>query len=125
MFADHPDKPFDGEAGGELMETSVTYNVFEAMRKAQRELVVSAYFVPARTAWSSEGVARQGVKVTWIDQLAGRHRRADGAHGLSQYREPMLEMGVDLYEISSTRDQGTTCEKLFGASSAACTPRWR
>src|SRR4029077_7509741 len=42
VFADHPDKPFDGEAGGELQDTSVTYNVFEAIRMAQSDLVISS-----------------------------------------------------------------------------------
>ena len=51
MFADHPDKPFDGEVGGELQDSSVTYNVFEAIRVAQQEVVASSpYFVPGPTS---------------------------------------------------------------------------
>ena len=33
VFADHPDKPFEDQSDGELLETSVTYNVFEAARR--------------------------------------------------------------------------------------------
>ena len=47
VFADHPDKPFEDQTNGELLETSVTYNVFEAIRQARSELVASSpYFVP-------------------------------------------------------------------------------
>jgi putative cardiolipin synthase len=47
VFADHPDKPFDGSVGGELLETSVTYNVFEAIRTAKTDMLASSpYFVP-------------------------------------------------------------------------------
>ena len=66
VFADHPDKPFDGEVGGELLETSVTYNVFEAIRKAQREVVLSSpYFVPGKHGMELLRELRsKGVKVS-------------------------------------------------------------
>ena len=37
-FADHPDKPFDSEPGSVPADTSVTYNLVQAMRQAQREM---------------------------------------------------------------------------------------
>ena len=73
VFADHPDKPLDGEAGGELMETSVMFNTFEALRKAQTELVVSApYLVPGKDGMAliSELRARD-VSVTMLTNSLG------------------------------------------------------
>ena len=47
VFADHPDKPYEGEAGGELMETSVTYNTLEAFaRRARSCVIANPYLVP-------------------------------------------------------------------------------
>ena len=47
VFADHPDKPFDGSVGADLQQTSVTYNVLETIREAKSEVLISSpYFVP-------------------------------------------------------------------------------
>ncbi len=49
VFADHPDKPFDGSVGGDLQQTSVTYNVLETIREAKSEVLISSpYFVPGQ-----------------------------------------------------------------------------
>ena len=40
VFADHPDKPFDSQPGSALAQTSVTYNLFEVIRTAQKEVVI-------------------------------------------------------------------------------------
>ena len=50
VFADHPDKPFEDQTDGELLETSVTYNVFEAIRKADKEIVVVVALFRPRAA---------------------------------------------------------------------------
>ena len=94
MFADHPDKPFDGEAGGELLDTSVTYNVFEAIRKAQKELVItSPYLVPGqRSAWSCcASCASRDVNVTAMTNSLGSTDEPIVHIGYSKYREPMLD----------------------------------
>ena len=118
VFADHPDKPFDGEADGELQDSSVTYNVFEALRKAQTEVVLaSAYLVPGRLGM---GLIRElrgrGVKITAMTNSLSSTDEPLVHIGYSAYRETMLELGVDLYEISGARVKRNRRENLFAAS---------
>ena len=118
VFADHPDKPFDGEAGGELMETSVTFNVFEALRKAQTELVVSSpYLVPGKDGMDLIRELRErNVRITMMTNSLGSTDEPAVHVGYTAYREPMLDMGVDLYEISGSRVKRNKRLNLFGAS---------
>jgi len=118
VFADHPDKPFEGEAGGELMETSVTYNTFEAFRKARKELVIAnPYLVPGPIGM---GLIRElrgrDVSVTLMTNSLGSTDEPLVHAGYSNYRTELLELGVDLYEISSSRVKRNRHQNLFGAS---------
>lgn len=117
-FADHPDKPFDGEAGGELEETSVTYNVFEALRRAQKEVVISSpYLVPGDDGMKLFRELRErGVRVTAMTNSLGATDEPLVHIGYTAYRHAMLELGVDLYEISGSRVKRNRRENLFGAS---------
>ena len=117
VFADHPDKPFEGEAGGVLLETSVTYNVFEALRKAQTELVVSSpYLVPGKDGMALIGELRaRGVSVTMLTNSLGSTDEPVVHLGYFDYREPMLDLGVELYELSSARVKRNKVKNLFGA----------
>ncbi len=118
VFADHPDKPFDGAAGGEIEETSVTYNVFEALRKAQKEVVVSSpYLVPGQAGMALIRELRgRNVRVTAMTNSLGATDEPLVHIGYSAYRQPMLELGVDLYEVSGARVKRNRRENLFGAS---------
>jgi putative cardiolipin synthase len=104
-FADHPDKPFDGSVGGELHETSVTYNVFETIREAKSEVMISSpYFVPGpRGMQLLRELRERGVKVTVLTNSLGATDEPLVHLGYSRYREELLRMGVDLYELSSSR----------------------
>jgi putative cardiolipin synthase len=117
-FADHPDKPFDGEAGGEIEETSVTYNVFEALRKARKEVVISSpYLVPGEAGMKLFSELRdRGVRVTAMTNSLGATDEPLVHLGYTAYREAMLDLGVDLYEISGSRVKRNRRENLFGAS---------
>ena len=118
VFADHPDKPFDGEAGGELMETSVTYNVFEALGKAQTELVVSSpYMVPGPDGMKMlRELAQRRVHLMALTNSLGATDEPVVHLGYRKYREDMLDLGVEIYEISATRSRDNVRHKLFGAS---------
>lgn len=118
VFADHPDKPFDGEAGGELLETSVTYNVYEALRKAQRDLVISSpYMVPGAEGMKLlEEVRGRGVRVIAMTNSLGSTDEPVVHLGYSKYRLPMLDLGIDLYEVSAQRVKRNRRLNLFGSS---------
>ena len=118
VFADHPDKPFDGEVGGELMETSVTYNVLEAVGMAQKEVVASSpYFVPGRKGVEFlRGLRARGVKVTVLTNSLGSTDEPIVHTGYSRYREELLHMGVELYELSASRVKDNKRPFLFGSS---------
>ncbi|HEY6510474.1 MAG TPA: phospholipase D family protein [Burkholderiaceae bacterium] len=118
VFADHPDKPFDGEAGGELQDTSVTFNVFEAIRKAENDLVISSpYLVPGPSGMALIKELRQrNVHVVAMTNSLGSTDEPVVHVGYTRYREPMLELGVELYEVSGTRVKKNRRLNLFGAS---------
>ena len=118
VFADHPDKPFDGEVGGELMETSVTYNVFEAIRMAREEVVASSpYFVPGPVSMTMLRELRsRGVAVTVMTNSLASTDEPVVHIGYSRYREELLRMGVDLYELSASRLRENKRMFLFGKS---------
>ena len=104
-FADHPDKPFEGSVGGELLETSVTYNIIEPMMKAQREVVISSpYFVPGAKGMAMLRALRsRGVKVSVMTNALSATDEPVVHIGYSRYREEMLSLGIELFEVSGSR----------------------
>ncbi len=118
VFADHPDKPFDGSAGGELMETSVTYNVFEAMDKAQQEVLISSpYFIPGREGLKLLLALRErGVRVRVLTNSLAATDEPLVHLGYARYREALLGQGVELFELSHQRLKSNMQMFLFGAS---------
>jgi len=118
VFADYPDKPFEDQSNGELLETSVTYNVFEAMRQAQKEIVASSpYFVPGpRGMEFLRSLRARGVALTVITNSLGATDEPVVHLGYKRYREDMLRLGIDLYELSSSRVKDNQRMFLFGSS---------
>ena len=103
-FADHPDKPFDGAVDGDLLETSVTYNIIEPMMKAKTEVVISSpYFVPGERGMALLRELRgRGVKVSVITNSLGSTDEQLVHLGYSRYRAEMLRLGIELFELSSS-----------------------
>lgn len=118
VFADHPDKPFDGQAGGELMETSVAYNVFQELRKAKQELVIaSPYMVPGKMGMALFTELRErDVQIIAMTNSLGSTDEPLVHIGYTTYRDQMLALGVEIYEVSGTRVKRNRRENLFGAS---------
>ncbi len=118
VFADHPDKPFDSRPGSVLAQTSVTYNLFEVIRTAQKEVVIeSPYFVPGDLSLQMlrELRSRKVPVVVMTNSLASTDEPAVFT-GYSRHRKALLKMGVDLYELSASRLQNNEREYLFGKS---------
>jgi putative cardiolipin synthase len=118
VFADYPEKPFEGEVGGELLDSSVAYNVFEAIKLAQQEVVISSpYFVPGPRGMELLRELRdRGLKVTVLTNSLGATDEPLVHLGYSRYREQMLAMGIDLYELSSSRVKRNSRVFHFGES---------
>jgi putative cardiolipin synthase len=104
--------------GGEVMETSVTYNVLEAVSMAQREVVASSpYFVPGPKGMKFlKQLRARGVKVSVLTNSLGSTDEPIVHTGYSRYREEMLAEGIELYELSSSRVKGNKRPFLFGSS---------
>ena len=118
VFADHPDKPFEDQSDGELLETSVTYNVYEAIRQTKKELVASSpYFVPGPRGMDLlRELTGRGVKISVLTNSLGATDEPVVHLGYSRYREEMLRMGIDLYELSRSRVKENKRMFLFGSS---------
>jgi putative cardiolipin synthase len=118
VFADYPDKPFEPADAEELLETSATYNVFEAIRKAKTEVVAtSPYLVPGRLGLELlKELRSRNVKVTLMTNSLGSTDEPIVHLGYSHYREDMLRLGVDLYELSPARVKKNKRSFLFGSS---------
>ena len=117
-FADHPDKPFEGSVGGDLLETSVTYNIIEPMMKAQREVVISSpYFVPGAHGMALLRQLRQrGVKISVVTNALSATDEPVVHIGYSRYREEMLRLGIELFEVSGARAKRNLRMFHFGES---------
>lgn len=118
VFADHPDKPFDGSVGGEPLDTSVTYNLFEVIRQAKKEVVLSSpYFVPGE--YSLQMLRDLRAKSVSVSVMTNSLAATDEplVHiGYAAHREEMLQMGVELYELSTSRVKNNDRPFLFGKS---------
>jgi cardiolipin synthase C len=118
LLADHPEKPFQGAPGGELMNSSVTYGVYQAMMQARREVLASSpYFVPGRGGLALlAALSERGVEVRVLtNSLASTDEPA--VHlAYARYREALLGAGVQLFEPSQRRVKDNMRMFLFGAS---------
>jgi putative cardiolipin synthase len=118
VFADYPEKPFEGEVGGELLDSSVTYNVFEAIKLAKNEVIISSpYFVPGpRGMELLSNLRKRGVKVSVLTNSLGATDEPAVHLGYSRYREPMLRLGIELNELSNSRVKRNKRMFHFGES---------
>ena len=118
VFADHPDKPFDGSVGGEPLDTSVTFNLFEVIRAAKREVVASSpYFVPGDLSMQMlRDLRKRGVSVAVMTNSLASTDEPIVHVGYAHYREELLRLGVELYELSSSKLKHNERPFLFGKS---------
>ncbi len=118
VLADHPEKPFQGAPGGELMNSSVTYGVYTAMMKAEVEVLASSpYFVPGRQGLALLTQLRQrGVQVSVLTNSLASTDEPLVHLAYARYREALLQAGIRLHELSQQRVKDNMRMFLFGAS---------
>jgi cardiolipin synthase C len=118
VLSDHPEKPFQGAPGGELMNSSVTFGVYQAMMGAQREVLASSpYFVPGRAGLALlAGLRERGVEVRVLTNSLASTDEPFVHLAYARYREPLLGAGVQLFELSQQRVKDNMRMFLFGSS---------
>lgn len=115
MLVDKPSKiAADADAVGESQDTTVD-GLLQLMSQARSDvLIVSPYFVPGEKMMQQFAALRQrGVRVRVLtNSLASND--APAAHvGYARYREALLALGMELYEMRAEQ-QGTIAS--FGAA---------
>ncbi|MFY8088896.1 MAG: phospholipase D-like domain-containing protein, partial [Rubrivivax sp.] len=118
VLVDNPEKPFEGAPGGELMNSSVTFGVYQAMMQAQREVVASSpYFVPGRKGLALLTALRErGIVVQVLTNSLASTDEPVVHLAYARYREALLASGVQLFELSQQRVKDNMRMFLFGAS---------
>lgn len=117
LLVDKPGKVGPGDDEVDAGETVID-GLLQLMRTAQREVVIiSPYFVPgARMMAVYEELRQRGVRVRVLtNSLASND--APAAHaGYARYRDDLLKIGVDLYEMRSDPE---TVADLLGSGSGS------
>jgi putative cardiolipin synthase len=112
-FADTPEKVSGRAEKGDDTST-VTSHFLRAVSEANTDvLLVSPYFVPGDQGMATlQKIRARGVKVTLITNTVGGNDEPLASAAYATYRARMLQMGVDIYEVSSL---GLHANKAVGA----------
>jgi len=118
VFADTPAKL--DRTPGSMAGTTYVF-ALQAFRDSRQELMLfSPYFIPGENGLAGLREARRfGIAVRVITNSLGATDEPQASLAYERYRVPLLQMGVELYEVSSTqmrRDEAT--RRFFGASRA-------
>ena len=116
-FADPPEKLL-AMTPKVAYEMSVANDVMMTVWQAKEDLVLtSPYMIPGELGMQSfQNLEKAKVKVTVITNSLAATDEPLVHTGYSRYRERMLKLGVDLYELSPTRTQHTKRLGMFGSS---------
>jgi putative cardiolipin synthase len=116
-FADPPEKLL-AMTPKVAYEMSVANDVMMTVWQAKEDLVLtSPYMIPGELGMQSfDNLHKHKVKVTVITNSLAATDEPLVHTGYSRYRERMLKVGVDLYELSPTRTQHTKRLGMFGSS---------
>jgi putative cardiolipin synthase len=118
VFADTPAK-LDGMPG-RLVGTTHGF-ALQSFRESREELMLfSPYFIPGESGLAGLREARKfGIAVRVITNSLGATDEPQASLAYERYRVPLLQMGVELYEVSAMqvrRDE--TTGRVFGTSRA-------
>jgi putative cardiolipin synthase len=103
-YADSPDKVLTGRKDADLSHTAL-YRNLEAFGAARSEvLVFSPYFVPGKEGLARMRAAREhGIALRVVTNSMAATDEPLASLAYERYRVRMLQMGVELYEFSSTQ----------------------
>ena len=118
LVYDSPDKGVPSRAGGAPLITAPLADAFRAAE--ERVLIISPYFVPRRSGVDAlAAMEARGIEVTVVtNSLAANNQFAVHA-GYAPSRRPLLEAGVELYEVRPDADVAGA--ELVAASGAKAT----
>jgi putative cardiolipin synthase len=122
VYADSPDRVIGrtvSYGGVPLLDVeAVRYNVVEQMRRAQSEIAIaSPYFIPGEVGLEVlSGIRRKGVSVSVVTSSLAATDEPLVHTGYRRYREDMLRLGIDLYELSSNRARRSLRLGVFNTS---------
>jgi putative cardiolipin synthase len=120
VLADDPMKSLAGGSGP--VRSQVLDGLREAMAQASREItLISPYFVPGEQGTAAL-VAQQasGKRVSILTNSLAANDVAAVHGGYSRYRKPLLEGGVEVYELKPTAGAaGSEKKSWFGSSGAS------
>lgn len=97
---------------------TVQYNLIGLMKKARKEVWISSpYFIPGKAGMDMiEGDRKRGVAVRVLTNSLASTDEPVVHTGYSRYRVQMLEDGVELYELSTSRIKTAKRLGMFGHS---------
>ena len=118
MLVDKPSKiGADADSVEEAQDTTVD-GLLQLMTQAQRDLlIVSPYFVPGQRMMKQlESIRQRGVRVRVLtNSLASND--APAAHvGYARYREALLRLGIELYEMRAEHHSSVSSLGSLGGS---------
>ncbi|MEO8060994.1 MAG: phospholipase D family protein, partial [Burkholderiales bacterium] len=118
VFADSPSKL--DRVPGSMAGTTYAFAI-QSFRETRKELMLfSPYFIPGESGLAGLREARKhGIAVRVITNSLGATDEPQASLAYERYRVPLLQMGVELYELSSAqmrRDAAT--RRAFGSSRA-------
>jgi cardiolipin synthase C len=121
-YADSPERVIGqtvSYGGAPLIDVeAVRYNVVEQMRSASSEVAIaSPYFIPGEVGLEVlTGIRRKGVSVSVVTSSLAATDEPLVHTGYRRYRDDMLRLGIELYELSSDRARRSLRLGVFGTS---------
>lgn len=107
-------------------EDSVVDGLLSLMNAAQRDvLIISPYFVPGSEMMKVfEAVRARGVRVRVLTNSLASNDAVAAHAGYARYREPLLKLGVELYELRADNVVKATPSAERSALKKATSPRF-
>lgn len=119
IMQDHPDKVLTSSA---KRDTHLAPKLYDVVAATKRELfLVSPYFVPGKQGVAVLAAARQrGLRVVVVTNSLASTDGVPVHSGYQRYRKPLLEAGVELYELKPTggKQSGRRWGNFYGFSGA-------